>query len=330
MKSARSVMCPACYHGFGQRPPYFEGWYFKVVDASEQHRYAIIPGVSLGGTGSTKDAHSFVQVLDGISGATSYVRYPLEEFWAARNVFEIRIGPNRFSERELVLDLPDDSLGLKGQLVLDELRPWPVTLASPGIMGWFSWVPRMECYHGVLSLDHGLHGSLQISGQGIVAFDGGRGYIEKDWGQAFPTGWVWMQSNHFDTPGTCLTASIAMIPWIGRAFRGFIVGLYLRGKLYRFATYTGAKTDVLEINADSVHWSLHDRLYQLDIVASRAAAGDLRGPSHQDMGRRVPETLQARVAVRLKARHKGAVLFDETGRVGGLEVAGDLATLEGA
>ena len=37
---------------------------------------------------------------------------------------------------------------------------------------------------------------------------GGRGYIEKDWGQAFPRAWIWTQSNHFgaDAPGTSLTA----------------------------------------------------------------------------------------------------------------------------
>jgi hypothetical protein len=186
----------------------------------------------------------------------------------------------------------------------------------------------MECYHGVLSFDHQLHGELTADGA-PVNFEAGRGYIEKDWGQAFPTAWIWMQSNHFNTPGTSFTGSIAMIPWMGSAFRGFIVGLFHQGTLYRFATYTGALTEALEIVQGAVQWTLRDQLYRVQIVASRAVAGDLRGPSHHDMGRRVPETLQALISVRMTAISSGKVLFEDTGRVGGLEVAGDLPTLVG-
>jgi hypothetical protein len=63
-------------------------------------------------------------------------------------------------------------------------------------MGWYSYVPFMECYHGLISIDHKLQGSLQINGQEID-FTEGKGYAEKDWGTSFPEGYVWMQSNHF-------------------------------------------------------------------------------------------------------------------------------------
>jgi undecaprenyl-diphosphatase len=38
------------YHGDGKRSPFFEGWYFKVVDRTTRHRYAIIPGISRSGS----------------------------------------------------------------------------------------------------------------------------------------------------------------------------------------------------------------------------------------------------------------------------------------
>ena len=120
-------------------------------------------------------------------------------------------------------------------------------------MGWYAWVPKMECYHGVLGFDHQITGSLEFNGTELD-FTNGRGYIEKDWGVAFPEGYVWMQSNHFNRPRVCLTASIAMIPWLGSAFRGFIVGLWIDRQLYRFATYTGAKTDLIEITDREVIW----------------------------------------------------------------------------
>ena len=70
--------------------------------------------------------------------------------------------------------------------------------------------------HGVLGFDHAIQGVLAIDDQ-AVDFSGGRGYIEKDWGQSFPEAWVWFQTNHFERAGVYLTASVANIPWMGNA-----------------------------------------------------------------------------------------------------------------
>jgi hypothetical protein len=214
---------------------------------------------------------------------------------------------------------------VQGELRFDGLTPWPVSPVSPGIMGWYAWVPRMECYHGVVSLDHGTAGRLRIDGQEI-SFDGGRGYIEKDWGQSFPAAWVWFQTNHFQQPRACLTASVAIIPWLGRAFPGFIVGLWRDEQLYRFTTYLGAAIERLEIGDDHVAWALRSRRYRLELQATRAAGGLLAGPTRQDMGKRVDETLNATVDVRLTSA-SGAELFQGRGRHAGLEVHGDLERL---
>ena len=48
-------------------------------------------------------------------------------------------------------------------------------------MGWYRFVPFMECFHGVVSLNHELEGDFLIENQ-VFSFDGGKGYIEKDWG----------------------------------------------------------------------------------------------------------------------------------------------------
>lgn len=326
MKRIQRLMHPEGYHGEGQQAPYFEGWYFKVVDASEEHIYAVIPGISLseGGEGP----HAFVQVLNGRTGATAYYTYPLTEAEAATDRLEVRIGPNHFTSRGMDLNLPEGAVSLKGLVTFDHLTPWPVTLVAPGIMGWYAWLPWMECYHGVPSLDHGLAGSLRTP-EGEISFDGGRGYLEKDWGPSFPDGWVWMQSNHFQEPGVCLTGSIATIPWgiphtsFQTVFRGFIVGLLLRGTLIRFTTYTGAVTERLSLHDDRVDWVLRDNLYRLTIQGHRADVGNLRGPSKTDMGRPVLETLQGEVEVHMTTRSPERTVFKGTGRHAGIEVGGD-------
>ena len=192
-------------------------------------------------------------------------------------------------------------------------------------MGWYAWVPGMECYHGVVSLNHTIQGTQRIN-QRAVRFDDGLGYNEKDWGQSFPAAWVWFQTNHFAAPSTCVTASVAIIPWIGRSFPGFIVGLWHNNLLYRFATYTGAQIDDLQITDDHVTWAIRSQRFLLEMVAARSEGGLLRGPTREDMSKRVDETLNATVDVRLSASRRG-VLFQGQGLHAGLEVQGDLKRL---
>jgi len=314
------MFTPGTYHGLNKKPPFFEGWYFKLVSADEKHKIAIIPGVILG-----QDAHAFVQVLEGVSGTSAYHRFPFEQFSAEPPRFAITIGKNRFDGNSLSLNIDRPEGQFTGEVQLGPLSPWPVTLISPGIMGWYAWVPGMECYHGVLSFDHALQGSIKLNGK-KMDFTGGRGYIEKDWGQSFPAAWVWFQSNHFRNASACITASVAIIPWKRRSFRGFIAGFWLEGKLHRFATYTGAKIESLHIFDDHVDWVIRNRQFRLSLAARRVQGGLLRGPTRLDMGQRVLETLNATVEVRLETL-QGAIVFEGIGAHAGLEVMGDLPRL---
>lgn len=318
--SLRTTLIPGVYHGLNKKPPFFEGWYYKLVSADERHKVAIIPGVILG-----QDLHAFVQVLEGVEGTATYLKFPFHEFWSNDHHFEIRIGENQFNDRHLKLAIDDSQCQLNGEIHLGPLNPWPVTILSPGIMGWYAWVPRMECYHGVLSFSHSLQGRLSLNGK-VMDFSGGKGYIEKDWGQSFPAAWVWFQSNHFKGIDACVTASVAVIPWLGNAFRGFIVGLWLNGKLHRFATYSGARIESLVIFDDHVDWVLRNRHHRLFLKACRVQGGLLRGPTRLDMGQRVLETLNATVEVRLETL-EGVTVFEGIGTHTGLEVMGDLPKL---
>jgi hypothetical protein len=311
---------PAWYHGHGVSPPFFEGWYYKLVDASEAHRFAIIPGIFK--SRDPAEHHAFVQVLDGGANHATYHRYPAADFHAAQDALDVRVGPNAFTYDGIQLEIETDERSVRGQLRFEGLTPWPVTFLLPGVMGPFAWLPFLETYHGILSFDHGIQGTLQVDGREID-FSGGRGYMEKDWGRSFPAAWVWFQSNHFDAPETCVTASVALIPLLGTVFRGFIIGLWHGGQLHRFATYSGARVEALSIQESEVTWVVRNRAERLEMRARRTEVGLLRGPSLTDMGVRVPETLQAEVTVRLSSLKSGETIFEGTGRNGGLEVAGE-------
>jgi tocopherol cyclase len=218
---------------------------------------------------------------------------------------------------------------LKGEIQLGELARWPVTLFSPGIMGWYSFVPFMECYHGVVSLDHSLGGTMDYNGR-TISFDGGRGYIEKDWGRSFPSAYVWMQSNHFDSPGISLSASVAKIPWMGHWFRGFIVGFLHDSTLHRFTTYLGSRLSDVSIRETQVSFRVRNKTHVLAISAERKNSGVLHGPYERQMLKRVSESLDSVIRVRLSERNgKQKVIFEGAGEHAGVDVNGTIEEIAG-
>lgn len=322
----QNTLNPARYQGLGQRPPYFEGWYFKLVNADETERYAIIPGAFVSKTPG--ETHTFIQVLDGTRGTSTYHRYGF--FKADPKHFEVRVGTSDFSDKRLAMNIDDGETQITGEVQLEGITPWPVTVTSPGFMGPYAWL-NMECKHAVLSFSHGLKGSLTINGREID-FTGGRGYLEKDWGQAFPTSYIWMQTNHFAPVGTSLSGSIATIPGYGpirRPFTGFVVGFLHAGTLYRFATYTGAQIDHLRVADDKIDWVLYTRDHELKLRAWRTDASALQAPTREGMQRRVDESMTARIEVELSSIEgtRKTRIFKGESSNSGLEVVGDLGTL---
>jgi hypothetical protein len=318
-----AVMRPLAFHGSGKRGPFFEGWYFKNVTKDGKQRWSIIPGVYIGR--DPKDSHSFVQFMDGASGKSWYVEFAYSDFQADAEKFHVVIGNNEFSQDRIKIDVQREDFSAQGELEFVDTKPWPVTILSPGIMGWFAWVPGMECYHGVVSLDHSVQGMLTINEEEIDLSEG-RGYIEKDWGKAMPKAWVWAQTNHFSQPGTSLTLSVADIPFGPLSFNGFIVGLLLDGEIHKFATYTGAKIETLIVDEQQVKITMKDGRKRLEISAQRGKTSSLQAPTVSQMDRRIKESLSAEITAVLSLRQGNSwhKVFEDTGKYAGLEVVGKL------
>lgn len=322
LKKLHAVWNPDHYQGWGRTRRYFEGWYFKVVSPDEQHAMAFIPGISMDEDGKQ---HAFIQVMDGKACKAEYHRFDIREFRPSAHAFEIWIGNNYFSAEKMILDLPE----ISGEIRFKNPNPWPKMLGAPGIMGWYSFVPFMECNHGIVSLHHELEGDLQLKAPSLpnkpIRFTDGKGYIEKDWGRSFPRAYVWMQSNHFDTcDRASVMASAAHIPWLGSHFIGFISGMWLEGKLFKFATYTGARKS-LRIQDEEVELIFKNPKSELRILAKQAAGTALFSPLSGEMRGKIQESLQATLQVELL--ENGHRIFEGNGRNSGLEVAGAVEVL---
>jgi len=171
-----NVFKPELFQGNMSSKNYFEGWYFKHVSKNLDHVYSFIPGVSL----NPENPHAFIQVINGITGNTQYIEYPISSFSFNKNNFDIQVGDSVFSADNVLLNINSPLINVSGRLSYSGSVKYPTSMLSPGIMGWYSFVPFMECKHAVVSVSHRIDGSLLIDGE-LLDFSGGKGYIEKDW-----------------------------------------------------------------------------------------------------------------------------------------------------
>jgi len=312
----RAIFHPERFQGWTRKRNYFEGWYFKVVNHDETKAFAFIPGIAISKTG---EKHAFIQVLDGKKLTAQYHKFEHNRFTADPGRFRIAIDDNIFSEQELRINLPS----LKANLQFSGNIPWPNPWYSPGIMGPYTFLPFMECYHGIVSMDHSIAGQIEINGE-ILDFRNGRGYIEKDWGQSFPRAYIWLQSNHFSQPGISVKISVAKIPYLGYSFVGFIAGIWLNNQLIQFTTYNQSSLRKSVIDTEKVELVMENKSFRLEIHVQREPTTALASPILGLMDGRIEESMKARTEVNLIDRKSGKSIFNDVGRNAGLEVAGKI------
>jgi hypothetical protein len=262
---------------------------------------------------------AFIQILDGKKLTAEYHMFEAQEFQTVATKFEVKLVNNVFTGATMRLDLPE----IKGALSFVNQVKWPNKWYSPGIMGPYSFVPFMECYHGILSMDHGINGQLTIHNE-IVDFTGGKGYMEKDWGHSFPSAYIWMQTNHFSQPNVSLKASVAKIPWLKSSFVGFIAGLWLNNELIEFTTYNGSQLKKSFVDTYKVELILENSNYKLEIKAKRHKTTALASPILGFMDGRINESMTSTIHVLLFHKKSQKIVFQDTGRNAGLEVAGKI------
>jgi hypothetical protein len=179
-------------------------------------------------------------------------------------------------------------------------------------MGWYSFVPFMECNHGIVSVIHDLTGKLSLNGNEID-FNNGKGYIEKDWGTSFPEAWIWIQSNNFGEHDTSFSFSIAKIPWLGSFFIGFITYLYFGKNFYLFSTYNKSVVSEIHHNNDTIQIVVRNRKNTLKVKVIKNSFGDLKAPVHGEMIRKIMESTDSEIHLQL-FNNAGKLEYEDIGK----------------
>ena len=308
------VFRPWAFQGSLKRRNYFEGWYFKHVSADRKRVWSFIPGISL----SKINSHAFIQVLNGRTGKSYVFEYGVDEFSACSKNLDLHLGSSSFNPGGIKLDLNNGSAKISGSIEYSGLEPYPSSIINPGIMGWYSFVPFMECKHGVVSMHHSLHGGIHV-GDSYLDFEDGTGYIEKDWGSSFPDSWAWVHCNTFNASKSSFTFSVAKIPWLGSYFIGFISYLNYDGKFINFSTWSRARMEKMVYRDKTLHVRISNARYLLEFSAVNNDAGQLKAPELGSMTRMIKETVDASLELRLLDR-EGNMLFQDQGTRAGMEL----------
>ena len=310
----KAIWNPELYHGWGKKKKFFEGWYYKIVSKDQDHAFAFIPGIAMDENGLKQ---AFIQILDGKKFNSNYIKFSFDKFKSNPLVHDVRIGNNRFKLNSIELDLPN----IKGKLLFKNLTPWSKSFFSPGIMGPFSFLPFMECYHGILSMNHSISGDLIINNKKIN-FNSGRGYTEKDWGHSFPLGYVWMQSNHFSNKNISFKLSVAKIPLRGFSFIGFIAGIYINGNIIEFTTYNFSKLKKCSISKEEVLIEMENNNYKIIVKAIRSKSTKLAAPIQGFMDSRIEESMNSIIHLILIDKIENKTIINDNGLSSCIEVAG--------
>lgn len=320
----KKLINPNLFHGKNKKTNFFEGWYYKIINKNGR-TFAFIPGISLGEKNDS--SHSFIQVLDGNNIKYDYLSFPKEYFFWNDSPFSITVENSNFNLSNLSVDLNFNGISLNGYLDFHNLKFWEDSFINPGSMGFYNYIPNMECYSHVCAIDGSTSGSITLNGE-LIDFTDGKVYIEKNWGKSFPTEWLWVQCNSFSTGNASITCSLGEIPFPLRNFRGFLIAVSIGDKFYKFTTMNGSKITLKYLdNNVEVKAKNRSLLLTFRTFTEKDSFILCNGPNNGTMAPLVDETLTGKIFMKLEDIKTGMVLFKDWGDNVGVEYGGNLMNM---
>lgn len=321
----KQALNPNIYHGFNKNGPFFEGWYFKVTTV-EGISFAFIPGVFIAQNPSNN--FSFIQVFEGNNASMNFIRFPYDSFGASRSSFKISISDNSFSMEELALNIKDDNIRCEGKLVFRDIQEWKGSIINPGSMGFYNYLPFMQCYSQVCALSGKLKGHLTLN-EREYNFSEGKLYIEKNWGKSFPYSYIWCQCNYFQEQSLSITCSIAHIPMPKGSFTGFLIGVYFQNRLIKFTSINRSELSI-DFSDNTVTLTSKNSRYTV-IIKCTYNEDDfvmLYAPLEDSMIPTAKETITGTAKLILLDNKTNLVVTESYGLCAGVEFAGDYMSLK--
>ncbi len=310
------IFRPASFQGNikNKNRQYFEGWYLKNISCDRSSVFSIIPGIVTG-----KNPHAFIQFIDVISGETFYKSYSIGSFKHRKREFYFSIDKNIFSSNGIFMDTVINDFKLKSEISFHENKNFPISFSSPGILGWCSYIPFLECYHSIITMHQRISGYIKM-GDKYYSLNNGTGYIEKNWGRNFPSSWLWLQCSSFKTD-TVFMLSAAKVPLFKFSRRGVAGFLYHEGEIIHFGTFSSAEMELVLFEKKRIILEVllkNDCRLQITVIVN--SGFKLNAPYDGDMQQRITESSDSSVEITYTDKKRSFTVY---GVFAGVEICGE-------
>ncbi len=283
------------FRHYKNKKNFFEGYFVKCSNKSEQ--IAIIPAFEVNRYG---EAVASIQII--AKGVSIFAPFSTKNFTVAKDAFNIQIADNEFNERGVKLNINSNGNVVKGNLSFGAFSPLKQTRYAPGIMGPFSYLKFLECYHCVVSTGHLVTGEITINDK-TYKFDNDNCYIEGDYGKSFPDHWFYAQANSFGTNTSAMLSIAKLKKPKMTGLLGFIrdensgldivLGSYYLTKIKEFKkTPKGHKV------------KLHHKDYTIYMETEVNATEKLLSPASGKLSKPVNEAIDGTLAIEVYCRDK--------------------------
>jgi len=288
---------------------FFEGWYYRVLDPTNRESYIVI--VAYGRAAGATNA--FIQVSrssDRKTWTTSIPGFDVNALQRKAGTFDAAVGGVRFTANSIKGSfVASNGERVDLDLAISGCRYWgaPSDPGSRVTMGFAVQAPGVNTRWDVHHLRSLADGTIVTNGA-RKTFTKAYVHQEKNWGNGFPSHWIWMQANQFNGKDAAFVASGGPIFGFGNSPEGYMAGLRYEGKFYDFKTQTGATFTTASYQ--NGHWQLEafDALGQHRLVVDgfgsldAAAAVPILVPSASGPTFGAAENLNGRLLITLYQR----------------------------
>ena len=270
------IYAPDLFHTNLKRRRFFECWEHKLISNDGQDILIVIGVLILG-----KDRLCYNEIIDGKTGANYLVKYPIDQYKPSKTSMECQYATTRFSKEGIDLSIKNDTLSINGKITFGEFKAFPSSKLSPGLMGYFSFIPFMESYFKLVSLHHSINGKITINDK-IYNFDKGSSYIEKGWGKKFPDSWLMIHCNTFTEPDTSFFVTFSPVKIIGTTIIGIQCFIMYNNEIINFSTYNNGKITLFKRLNKTLNIEIKNDTHYLDITVIPKKYGRIRIPSFRN------------------------------------------------
>ncbi len=282
---------------------YFEGWYFR--EQSEALTMAFIPALHYDEEGRMTGS---LQVV--FPEKSWFIAYDHPVNMNLPDSLFVVLGKNVFTEACIHLDIDEPGLSIKGDIYFDREPAAKFRVMGPmglpGVSGLLQSSGLLPCGHKIWAMEQELSGELEINGN-IFSFDGGKGYMEADYGKTFPKTYFWSHCNWFGEKSLRITCAGVELPFAGN--RGMLMGCFVcidqDGYKVKLATYRGARVEEISPNT----FRIRQGKYVFEGWKMEGKPVKLQAPLGSAMSESTEEYLEC--TVRYKLSHNGETIFDE-------------------